>query len=60
LCPGGAMEILNLFYHQYIFFGPLFVIVLAISKLISREKLTINYFYSLSYLFMGLAMFQIV
>ncbi len=54
------MEILNLFYHQYIFFGPLFVIVLALSKLISREKLTVNYFYSLSYLFMGLAMFQIV
>lgn len=54
------MEILNLFYLQYIYFGPVFVIVLAISKFISKEKLRVNYFYSLSYIFMGLAMFQIV
>lgn len=54
------MEIVNLIYLQYIYFGPLFVIVLAMSKLISRERLRINYIYSLSYLFMGLAMFQIV
>ena len=53
------MELLYLMYLQYIYFGPLFVIVLSLSKLISREKLKINYFYSLSYLFMGLAMFQI-
>lgn len=49
----------NLIYLQYIYFGPLFVMVLALSKLISREKLKINYFYSLSYLFMGLSMFQV-
>jgi AraC-like DNA-binding protein len=30
------------------------------SKLISKEKLMINYFYSLSYMFMGIAMFQVV
>ena len=54
------MELLNLFYIQYLYFGPFFVIVLAMSKLISKEKLMINYFYSLSYMFMGFAMFQIV
>ncbi len=56
---GQNAEILNLIYMQYIFFGPLFVIVLGLSKLISKEKLTVNYFYSFSYLFMGFAMFQI-
>ncbi len=54
------MTLLEMFYLQYIYFGPFFVIVLAVSKFISKERLRINYFYSLSYLFMGLAMFQIV
>ena len=59
--PGKViMEIMSLIYKQYIYFGPLFVFVLALSKLISRQKLRINYFYSLSYLFMGLGMVQVI
>ncbi len=54
------MEILNSIYIQYIYFGPLFVIVLALSKLISKEKLRINYIYSLSYFVMALAMLQVI
>ena len=54
------MELLYSAYTQYIFFGPVFVFVLAISKMISRHKLRINYFYSLSYLFMGLGMLQVI
>ncbi|GEM_PF-180006 len=54
------MEIMSLIYKQYIYFGPLFVFVLALSKLISKQKLRINYFYSLSYLFMGLGMIQVI
>jgi len=55
-----TMEILSIIYKQYIYFGPLFVFVLALSKLISKQRLRINYFYSLSYLFMGLGMLQVV
>lgn len=54
------MEILSLIYKQYIYFGPFFVFVLALSKLITKQKLRINYFYSLSYLFMGLGMLQVI
>jgi AraC-like DNA-binding protein len=54
------MEILNSIYIQYIYFGPLFVIVLALSKLISKERLRINYIYSLSYFVMALAMLQVI
>ena len=54
------MEILNSIYIQYIYFGPLFVIVLALSKLISKERLRINYIYSLSYFIMALAMLQVI
>lgn len=54
------MEIIILIYKQYIYFGPIFVLVLSISRLISREKLRINYFYSLSYLFMALGMLQVI
>lgn len=54
------MEILSLIYKQYIYFGPIFVFVLALSKLVSKQRLRINFFYSLSYLFMGLGMLQVV
>lgn len=54
------MELVYSAYLQYIYFGPIFVFVLAISKMISRHKLRINYFYSLSYLFMGLGMVQVI
>lgn len=54
------MEILNSAYIQYIYFGPLFVTVLALSKLISKQKLRINYIYSLSYFVMALAMLQVI
>jgi len=54
------MELIYNVYLQYIYFGPLFVFVLAISKMISRHTLRINYFYSLSYLFMGLGMLQVI
>ncbi len=54
------MEILNSAYIQYIYFGPLFVIVLALSKLISKQKLRINYIYSISYFVMALAMLQVI
>ena len=53
-----GVEILALIYRQYIFFGPFFVFVLALAKLISKEKHRINYIYSQSYLFMGLGMVQ--
>jgi hypothetical protein len=56
----GTMELLHKIYIQYLFFGPMFVIVLAAAKSISKQKLTINYIFSLSYLFMGLAMLQIL
>ncbi len=56
----GTMELLHKIYIQYLFFGPMFVIVLAAAKSISKQKLTINYIYSLSYLFMGLGMLQIL
>ncbi len=54
------MELLKALYLQYIYFGPFFVFVLAISRLISKEKLLPNYFYSLSYMFMGLGMLQVL
>lgn len=54
------MEILSLIYKQYIYFGPIFVFVLALAKLVSKQRLRINYFYSLSYLFMGLGMLQVI
>ncbi len=55
-----TMEILSLIYKQYIYFGPIFVFVLALAKLVSKQRLRINYFYSLSYLFMGLGMLQVI
>lgn len=56
----NLMELLYNAYIQYLYFGPFFVIVLALSKLISKEKLLLNYFYSLSYLVMGLGMVQVI
>lgn len=54
------MEIPALIYRQYICFGPFFEFILAMACLISREKLRENYIYSLSYLFMGLGMIQVI
>jgi AraC-like DNA-binding protein len=54
------METLKAFYLQYLFFGQFFMFVFAASQFISREKLKINYIYSISYIFMGLAIIQIV
>ncbi len=54
------MELLNKFYLQYLFFGPPFAIVLAISKFISKKKLRVNYFYSVSHTVLGLTLFQML
>jgi len=54
------MEFLNILYHQYLFFGQFFMVVLAVSQFISRHKLRINYIYLFSYLFMGLGIFQVL
>jgi len=54
------MEFLNILYHQYLFFGQFFMVVLAASQFISRHKLRINYIYLFSYLFMGLGIFQVL
>ena len=54
------MEFLNILYHQYLFFGQFFMVVLAASQFISRHKLRINYIYLSSYLFMGIGIFQVL
>lgn len=54
------MEFLNILYHQYLFFGQFFMVVLAASQFISRHKLRINYIYLFSYLFMGLGIVQVL
>lgn len=54
------MEFLNILYHQYLFFGQFFMLVLAASQFISRHKLRINYIYLFSYLFMGLGIVQVL
>ena len=54
------METMNTLYIQYLFFGQFFLIAWAVSQFISREKLRINYIYSVSYLFMGLGIFQVL
>jgi len=54
------METLKTFYLQYLFFGQFFMFVFAASQFISRDKLKINYIYSISYIFMGLAIIQII
>jgi len=54
------MELLNKIYLQYLYFGPLFVMVLAVSKFISKEKLRINYFYTVSHIVLGLTLFQML
>ena len=54
------MEFVNILYHQYLFFGQFFMVVLAASQFISRHKLRINYIYLFSYLFMGLGIFQVL
>ena len=55
-----SMETLKTFYLQYLFFGQFFMFVFAASQFISRDKLKINYIYSISYIFMGLAIIQII
>ncbi len=54
------MELISSLYTQYIYFGPLFVFVLSLSRLISKERLRVNYIYSLSYFVMGLGMVQVI
>lgn len=54
------MELIYGVYLQYLYFGPFFVLVLALSRLISKQRYRINYFYSLSYIFMGLGMVQVI